>query len=570
MHATARIAQRRVGRWTVAALLLCMAWFASAAPAAVKRQSVTVELPGPAYLITPYIDTNGEALLVHLQPRRGEGEERLIDARSGQRWSGDPQAVMAGFTRLGTEAAREVASGRAWDQQLLAALGCAPPTLFCTSPVDADVVLMLRSSAGGRATLEVVDLRPLLAAMDELMAGRRAADDVAADAAGWRLLELASRSPERRARWLDALRGITTRARWSRVVAAAEQGPRLAQWPMLRSDRADDGRLDLVGELERRGLQLHVAQLARAAMAAADAAPLTALADALLLGTRVGFRGDMASALVDELLQLDPAERRALATRLAAEARERRSHGLLCYSAWMLAEPCATPPPWEASAAPQLPPPTPAAPAATPAPGPGATASSAAPPPVAKTPAPSPSATPTPPRRPATEASPPPSQAPQEWALIRTQPNQGVLLTYDETSGHLAPETGTAAGLAFVARALGPVQEGRFELQVAPNGRAPIALRHGAYRVKVRLVLDYAREDRCQAALLCLFSGSQRHARSERRDLVFTLDPANRYVERRRAEFGHLLPLAADGGARYASTLTQARLAIEDVRFDLR
>lgn len=154
--------------------------------------------------------------------------------------------------------------------------------------------------------------------------------------------------------------------------------------------------------------------------------------------------------------------------------------------------------------------------------------------------------------------------------MVQGQANKQVLLSYSETSGHLAPEAGAVAGLSFVARSMGPVQEGRFEVQITPNGQAPLLLRHGIYRVKVRLVLDYSREDRCQAGLLCLFSSAERHARTERRDVVFVLTPDNRHTEKQRANFGNLLPLLADGSQRYISTLKEARLAIDGVRFDLK
>lgn len=558
--------ERDGGRWRRALLGCVLAWLAlptAAEPAAIVRTSASIELPTAASLLTPYVDAAGSTLLVHLQPRRGSGEEALVDARSGRRWPGDPAQVMATFARLGSETPREVAAGNAWDQQLLAALGCKAPLAFCTSPADADVVLLVRPPVAGQVALEVVDLRALFAAMDNLLAGRIASTDVSHDEAAWRLLELASRSAVRRARWLDALRSIDSRERWSRVVAAAEQGPRLAQWAALRSD--GEGGIDLTGELERIGLRLHVQRLARSALAGGDAQATEALADGLLLANQAGFRGDMASALVDVLLQLDAADRTALSTRLASAAERRRSHGLLCYARWMLAEPCGRPP-WEAqppalTTTPPMLPRDAAVPDRPAAPAPSA-AGVGVPSPPSALPRRVESAT----ARPTSPAS----EAPLEWALIQTQPNQGVLLAYDETSGYLAPETGAAAGLAFVARTLGPLQEGRFELQVTPSSRAPLRLRHGAYRVKVRLVLDFAREDRCQAALTCLFSSAQRHARTERRDLVFTLDPGNQFVEKRRAEFGHLLPLAADGGQRYASTLTQARLSIEAVRFDLR
>jgi hypothetical protein len=159
--------------------------------------------------------------------------------------------------------------------------------------------------------------------------------------------------------------------------------------------------------------------------------------------------------------------------------------------------------------------------------------------------------------------------AQQEWLRVQGQANQPMLLAYAETSGHMAPEQGAVAGLSFVARSLGPLQEGRFEVQIRPSGNAPLQLLFGSYRVRVRLVLDYIREDRCRLELLCLFSANPRHARTERRDLVYLLTPGNSHTARQGADFGNLVPLAADGNPRYASTLKEARLAVDSVRFEL-
>lgn len=568
----------------LSAVVLGAVWLA-AAHAAPPHHAAQVELPAAGWLLTPYVQASSGELVLHLQPREGNAAEHLIDARSGAPWAGTPAQLMSRFTRLGLEAARDVQQGTGWDQQLLARLGCAPPVAHCSSPADAHVVLLVQPLAGRRLAWQLVDLRPLMRTMDELMAGGLDLGAAKLDAEDWALLQLTSRSATHRQRWLESLRSIASAERWQRLAAAARGGPRLLSWPAL-SGEGDT--LDLAGELERQALTLHVARLAHALAGASAndaqrAERLGTLADALLLGSQSGFRVDLPSALVDVLLQLGESERARLADALAAEAARRQSHGLWCYARWMMAAACGAQAPWaaatpagaaQASTAPALPSAAPLAP--TPA---STSASTSRPPsrPVVPPASARPNVSPAPAAgasagfaTPAAPAAAPVNEAPQEWALIQRQPQPITLLSYDETSGHLVPEGGAAAGLSFVARALGALEQGRFELQIAPNSRAPLRLAHGAYRVKVRLVLDYAREDRCRAGLLCLFGGGDRHARTERRDVVFELDAGNRFVARRRADFGHLLPLAAEGGQRYASTLTQARLAIEAVRFELR
>jgi hypothetical protein len=170
-------------------------------------------------------------------------------------------------------------------------------------------------------------------------------------------------------------------------------------------------------------------------------------------------------------------------------------------------------------------------------------------------------------RPPAAPAAP--GDAPHEWTLIQGVPNKLVLVSFSESSGRMVPDRAVVGGFSFVARALGPVQDGRFEVEVASNSGAPVRLRHGQYRVRARLVLDYTREDQCVQGMTCWFSRPELHAKSVPREVVFFMTVASRFVDRRRAEFGTLLPLVADGNARYRSLLKEARLAIESVRFEL-
>ena len=159
--------------------------------------------------------------------------------------------------------------------------------------------------------------------------------------------------------------------------------------------------------------------------------------------------------------------------------------------------------------------------------------------------------------------------APHEWALIQGVPNKLVMVSFNEASGRMVPDKAVIGGFSFVARALGPVQDGRFEVEVTSSSGSPVRLRHGQYRVRARLALDYTREDQCVQGMSCWFSRPELHAKSVPREIVFFMTVAGRYIDRRRCDFGSLLPLVADGNARYRSQLKEARLAIESVRFEL-
>ena len=185
------------------------------------------------------------------------------------------------------------------------------------------------------------------------------------------------------------------------------------------------------------------------------------------------------------------------------------------------------------------------------------------------TPAPAPAPTPAAPAGATRVAYVAAADAPQEWALISPLGNKLLLFAFDESSGRMARETASLGGLTFVARSLGAVGEGRFELQVSPNGNSPVRLSRGQYRVKARLVLDYTREDLCRGGWKCLLSSAERVAKTERREVVFYLHPDNRWTDRKPASFGNLLPLVADGAARYSSELRSVRLSVESVQVDL-
>jgi hypothetical protein len=540
----------------------------------VARTQVGVSLPPGRSVLSAYVNGEDGALVLHVQPTQSAVAEQLIDARTGKPWSGDLSLLLKNFSHLGSEAMADVASGQAPDLALLRALGCTRGHVMCTSAQDADVLLLVGPVGRDGATLTVIDLRAVLAEMDEVLAGRKDGNTVNWGELEWQVLAVAAQLPERRARWVDALRSIRSIDGFQRVLASVTTAPRLGAQPMFQGTRPA---VDLRAELEVLGHRLLVGGQAAAVLAGGGAQAAGQLADALESATQPPNQIGVATHLVDLLAGRPDAERQQLAGVIRAEATRRHSEVLHCFSQWLSQQPCGEgAPPWvvrEAPAAvvatapqaptrpaerprrtPANPPATPSSEAATPGPTPTPTTPAAPAPPAAERVA---------------EAAGAGSDAPHEWTQIQGVPNKLVLVSFAESSGRMVVDQAVVGGTNFVARALGPVADGRFEVQVSSSSDAPVRLRYGQYRVRARLVLDYTREDQCVRGMSCWFTSPELHAKSVPREVVFFMTVSSRFVDRRRCNFGTLLPLVADGNARYRSQLKEARLAIESVRFEL-
>lgn len=551
------------GRWpALRALMLggmAAALLAAAVPATaarIERTQSSVPLPPGRSVLSPYVNPRDGALVLHVQPAQSAVAERLLDARTGQPWSGDLTALLRDFSHLGSEAIADVAGGSAPDLALLRALGCTRSHILCTSVQDADVLLLAAPGPRDTLALTVIDLRALLAQMEDLLAGRRDGTEADWGDDEWRVLEVVALAPERRTRWLDALRSIRGIDEFQRALASVSVRPRLNARPMFQGANPA---VDLRSELELLGHKLLVGVHAGSVLAGGGAAAQGRLADALESATQPPNQIGVATHLVDLLGDRPAEERQRLASGIASEAARRRSEVLHCFAQWLDTRPCGEgAPPWLQRD-----------PAVAAAPKPAAPARPAPRDRVAAAPVPAPGPTPAAPA----EAAPGPvlasGDAPHEWTLIQGVPNKLVLVAFNESSGRMVPDRAVVGGFSFVARALGPVQDGRFEVEVASNPGAPVRLRHGQYRVRARLVLDYTREDQCVQGMSCWFSRPELHAKSVPREVVFFMTVASRFTDRRRTEFGTLLPLVADGNARYRSQLKEARLAIESVRFEL-
>ena len=547
------------GWWLALALLtlgpLIGPWASTAQAARIERSQARVVLPPGRSVLSPYINPLDGTMVLHVQPAQSAQPEQLVDARTGLPWAGELRALLQDFNHLGSEAMADVAAGTAADLALLRALGCGSAHVLCTSAQDADVLLLMTRAGADGATLTVVDLRPLLAEMEDLLAGRREGNTVDWGDDEWRALAVAAQQPQRRSRWLDAVRSIRGIDEFQRALASATATPALAARPLFQGAQAA---LDLRAELELRGHRLLVGVHADSVLAGGGAAAVARLGDALEGATQPPNQIGVATHLVDLLTDRPLDDRQRLAADVGREATRRRSEVLHCFAQWLQAQPCGQgAPPWvqrdptlpALAAAPRAAGTTPRLPAHR-----------------------EPAVPPPPPTTAPTVASTGggmPGDAPHEWTLIQAVPNKLVLVAFNESSGRMEPDRAVVGGFSFVARALGPVQDGRFEVEVASHNGSPVRLRHGQYRVRARLVLDFTREDQCVQGLSCWFSRPELHAKSVPREVVFFMTVASRFVDRRRADFGSLLPLVADGQGRYRSALKEARLAVESVRFEL-
>jgi hypothetical protein len=330
--------------------------------ARVERSQASITLPPGRSVLSPYVHPESGAMVLHVQPVQQTASERLVDARTGQPWSGELSALLKDYNHLGSEALADVVAGSASDLALLRALGCGRGHIACTSAQDADVLLLIAPAGRDGATLSVVDLRPVLAEMEDLLAGRR--DGAAVDWGDleWQVLAVAAQRPERRARWLDALRSIRTIDAFQRVLASVTTAPRLASRPLFQGARAA---LDLRSELELLGHRLLVGAHVGNLLGGAGAPALTALADALESATQPPNQIGVATHLVDLLADRPVEQRQRLASDIGAEATRRKSEVLHCFALWVDGRPCGQgAPPWVVAQAPAAATPPPVSPRA--------------------------------------------------------------------------------------------------------------------------------------------------------------------------------------------------------------
>jgi len=561
----------------------------------ISRSGGYVTLPPAAWVMTPYFD--GEALVVHLQRPVDAAttgpQELLIDARSGAFWDGDFSVLIAGRgRRLGLELPTELSGARGLaNRQLLEALGCsaARHNRGCSLPEDAEVLLFANfDKQRSRLSFEVVDLRLVASSMTKILSGQMDWEQAGWTDAEWRVLAALSRLPEWRDAWLDAIRSVTDPEAFTRL-ARSHAGLGMDRRVFLRAREfskrtpvvAVDEQitLDVRGEVELAGFRLLTRQLAKNWLRDTAETQLTELADVIAEGlappNQIRVREHMAEVLVDAL----PVARLApLSKGLSRLAGERRSEDLRCFSLALVERSCVSP----VSRSPA------SLQATTPRRAPVSAEKSEEQPAVPLVAGQNNGSRLESRERERVEQNtlggifvgghddPSSSRGgrvaedvSQEVAMIGRLPNKAVLMAFGEAKGRLDMDA-SIGGLTFVARSLGAVQDGRFDVQVSPSKTAPVRLSRGRYRVKVRLLLDYSREDSCRGgALGCLLVRTVEHGKSEQRDVTFHINAENSYSNVRPANFGSLLPLVADGGSLYNSRLKTVRLSVKSVRLEL-
>lgn len=538
----------------------------------IRTHSVALIPPssGGQWAVTPFFDA--DELVVHLQLEGATGvgpTELLIDARTGKPWQGDFSALLAGnFKRSRYVSPDDLGDGRLPTATLLQALGCTRQHWGCTVPEDGDVLLLMQwDHAASSLVFDTADMRPLLDDMTAVLAGQADAINVHWSQANWRILELASRLPRWHERWLDAMRSIADPVAMGRV--ARSYGPRglnLGQRAFLQiqtiqgssstaaAQSADEG-LDVRGELELAGHKMTVRQQGLLWVQQRLEAQAQALAKSLMAGADKRSQGRVPVHLTEVLLGLPSDAIRPLSNMLAQQARVYHSEDLNCFSLWIMNHSCV-----DAAGAPAR-----------------GTAMAAA---SIRKSGGKLAGVPTETRKSSTNLGLgginvviPGSvalDASQEVAMIKNLPNSAILMAFDEVSGRMNKDKVSLSGLTFTARSLGAVQKGRFEVQITPNTISPLRLTRGAYRVKVRLVLDYTREDSCRGGWgSCLLSKPLSHGKTEQRNAVFYINNLNKYIDTQSTLFGDLLPLGADGGRHYNSELTAVRLSVTNVALEL-
>lgn len=545
----------------------------------VRRSRVSVQVPVQSYFpYTAYWRASDGRIVVHLQPKARDAEELLLDASTGSNWPGAFAELQTEFVPMPAESAHVVQVGRAWDQRMAQQLGCATSWSACSSPADAEVLLFSAAQPStGRLDLEVVDLRELFRRVEAWLSGASNDDGRQFGAGEWAVVELAMQQRARRDHWLDTVRATEfDAARWSVARETFCTGPRLGERtafqaaPLTRNGRntGEEVRLDLNSELQEAGLRLTARTLYQAWQRDRDAKAVQALAHLLQkVGQaaepgRLNLRVGATTRVIEIFFESNDAQRLQLAQALGELALARRSENLWCAARWVAGNDCMGAPAWGQQAAQ----------ASTPVAGPASVGQHE----IRRS------------KPPTTKLGEPmvpsgvrgisaylPGEGPllagdatQELDFIHRQKNHMVLATFDERSGRLGSAPGATQGFVFVARALGALRDGRFEVQMAPNGKAPITLRHGRYRVKVAMVLDKTTEEQCSGSFLCKFKEPVSYSRPYRKTVHFQIQ-ASEFTDRQVCDFGPLLPTVADGGERYAPRLKDLRLAIESVHFDL-
>lgn len=494
-------------------------------------QRSTIEIPAlqQAFFITPYVDSNGEWL--YLQPQ-GNGEEQIFSVRDGSQAS-NPSSIIRGSQRLGSLSPTDVlAATQNPRYNYLYRLGCSRHNRGCTVLDDSSHLIFTSYEKNiAKIVVETVNIGPLLDYFAMLISGEIKASSAVFDDTDRSVLDYAMRFTSYREKLIDGIHSINTLDRLGNF-QDTRRTLDLCNWAAFTCADNAKAAIDLRREEEQRLVRIYAIELSKKFLAQSGKSQPLALVDFLMKISAPPFpAGDASAYAIDELSKLSTADRERISRGLLSAAPGNGT--IYCFSAWLNDRKCA----------------------------------------IATENAPrteqQPQVSPTFPRERLTSSTPLSNGIPEEWQKINAVQDKMQLLSIDESSGKLIRDKKTIGGVVFVARAIGNITDGQFEIQAKASGNTPIPFRFGSYRVKLELALNFVREDTCVGILRCLIENNERISKVENRTLVFTLQPTNSWSDTKTVSFGYLLPLTAEGSGRYKSELKDFRLAAKGINWSL-
>lgn len=515
----------------IAASMLSLIALNAFAGALVQKSTMDFSLPEQGYFVAPYVSEHGEWL--HFQPK-GVGDELLINARTGNTAANNSNLIRDS-KRLGSVSPNE--TGRSPNSQRFAylhSLGCSQHNRGCTV-MDDDPRLIFTSfhRSTNRFVVEIVDLRPLLAEFLKIVSGKVSQGNFKLDAVDQSALEYAIRFTPYRDQVIDGIRSIRGQQDLERFQQARRTAD-LCSWNVFTCADKSNATIDLRREEEQILVRVYAQALGKKYLEQPQAKEGSILAEFLQKIASPPFPVGASTYAIDEFMQFSLSDRETIAKGLMAVTPSNDT--LRCFSAWIRGKNC------DAVRKP--------------------TAS-------ARTGSPENRSVRRNQESQTASTNTTSTGIPEEWQRISALPDKMKLLTIDESSGMLVRDSASIGGVVFIARAIGDISEGKFEIVAKPSTNSPVPLQYGSYRIKLELVLNSVREDSCVGSIRCLLGNNERIAKTENRSITFTLQPGNNWSETKTASFGHLLPLTADGGKLYQSNLRDLRLVAKGINWTL-
>lgn len=523
-----------------------------------QRTTTDIQIKG-AYNLSVYANKQSGQLLVHLKTYEKNVADKFIDVRTGLPWTGDAEVLNRDFSIYGFDSPSKFEPQDDYIRRTMWQLGCVSPVDFCSAIHNAEVLLfatLLKDS--GVLRFEIVELRNLFKQLDDWLSGIGEDDGSQLNSRDWNVLELAARNRQRLEHWIDQIRSVDSAKSWLRLEHNLKHGPQLEKRSLGFGMELGS---ELRAEIELVGLKITLGSLLRSWEVSGYRTQafepivnfLVAINAGEINGVKNNLQNGVTTQTLDLLLNVSMQQQQKLAEQLTHFGLKHKSHTIWAYGEWLNGRD-GIHAPWfskqVAASEPSLQKPS----------------NSKRPPiPLGGIPVSLGTSSDLGLQKHVTNLVTIGNNINHELSLIRALKNELVLLAFNETSGKLNTETGEAAGFAFVARSIGALQDGKFELQVLPNSKASLKLTHGAYRVKVSLSLEHSREEECISGYRCYFSSKKTYAKSQTSVVTFRINNLNHFQDKQICNFGALLPAA---GGNYANTLKTIRLAVTGARVD--